>query len=93
VEEVLERIIPHDPFSPSRALSGVLSGIFRVKKGRTRICYIGSSKTKRIVVLYISDTPRKQGDSKDPYAVLTKMVHAGKFGELIKRIGRHGSNS
>jgi hypothetical protein len=32
VDEVLDRIIPHDPFAPDRALAGSLSGIFRIKK-------------------------------------------------------------
>ena len=39
----------------------------RVRKGRIRICYIGRSDQKRIIVLYIS--ARKEGDA-DPYAVL-----------------------
>jgi len=33
VDEVLDRIIPHDPFAPERGLSGSLSGIYRIKKG------------------------------------------------------------
>lgn len=89
VEEVLDKIIPHDPFARDRSLSGVLSGIFRVKKGRMRICYIASSESKRIVVLYISDTPRKAGDAKDPYAVFTKMVRSGKFARLLEELRIH----
>ncbi len=87
VEEALDKIIPHDPFAPERSLSGALSGIYRVKKGRTRICYIGSSKLKQITILYISDTPRKDGDANDPYAVLTRMVRSGKFEKFLDHIG------
>jgi mRNA-degrading endonuclease RelE of RelBE toxin-antitoxin system len=86
VEEALDKIIPHDPFSRDRALVGPLSGIFRVKKGRIRICYIGSSSKSRIIVLYVSDTPRKDGDVNDPYKILTKLVKAGKFDPLFDKI-------
>jgi mRNA-degrading endonuclease RelE of RelBE toxin-antitoxin system len=83
VDEVLDRIIPHDPFAPDRALAGSLSGIFRIKKGRVRICYIGSSRTRKIVILYISDTPRKEGDSRDPYQVLNRLMKSGKFDQIL----------
>jgi mRNA-degrading endonuclease RelE of RelBE toxin-antitoxin system len=87
VDDVLDRIIPHDPFAPERALSGSLSGIYRIKKGRLRICYVGNSKTRKITILYISDTPRKEGDSHDPYKVLTRLVKSGKFNALLSRVG------
>ena len=67
VEEALDRLIPHDPFNPAMGLSGRVSGIYRMSKVRIRICYIGSSKLKRIQVPFISNTPRKAGDVNDPY--------------------------
>jgi toxin YhaV len=87
VDEALDRIIPHDPFAPDRALAGSLSGIFRIKKGRLRICYVGSSKTRKIIVLYILDTPRKEGDSRDPYQILTRLVKSGKFDQILGSLG------
>jgi len=87
VEEILDKIIPHDPFAPERGLSGPLSGLFRVKKGRVRVCYAGASQQNRIVVLYISDTPRKQGDSNDPYALFTKLVTSGKYDHIFDKLG------
>ena len=87
VEEAIERIIPHDPFEKGRSLSGPLSNVFRVKKGRIRIAYIASSKARRITILYISDTPRKQGDASDPYALLTQLVATGKFDRFFDVIG------
>jgi len=87
VEEVLDRIIPHDPFAPQRALAGPLSGIFRIKQGRMRICYAGSSKQRKIVVLYISDTLRKEGDVRDPYSVLTRLVLSGEFNGVLDSLG------
>ena len=87
VEDVLDRLIPHDPWAPERALSGILSGIFRIKKGRLRICYVADSATRRIVVLYISDTPRKEGDNHDPYRVLTRLIRSGKFKRILDDLG------
>lgn len=87
VEELLIKIIPQDPFSTSRSLSGRLSNFFRVKKGRIRVCYVGSSKQKKIYVLYISETLRKDGDKNDPYAIFTRMVMSGKFDDTIAKLG------
>ena len=87
LEEVLDGLIPHSPFDPNRALSGPLSSIFRLKKGRFRICYIGCSRRKKITVLYISDTMRKEGHVTDPYSILTKMVSSGKFDALFDQLG------
>jgi len=87
VDDALDNLIPHDPFSPDRALSGFLSNTFRIKKGRLRICYIGSSQKRRITILYISDTPRKLGDVHDPYAVFTSLVMSGKFDEAFDALG------
>ena len=87
LDEILEKIIPHEPFSKERALSGPLSNIFRIKKGRMRVCYIGSSAKHEIVVLYISDTLRKEGDARDPYSVFTKLVTSGEFDEVFAMLG------
>jgi len=87
VDEAIDTIIPHDPFNPGRALQGPLSNIFRVSKGRTRICYTGSSRLKKISILYISDTPRKAGDVHDPYAIFTRLVLSGKFDDVFSGLG------
>jgi len=86
VDEVLDRLIPHDPFAPERRLSGALSGIYRIKKGRMRICYIGDPEQKVVRIIYISDTPRKSGDRNDPYSILTKWIKSGKD-ELLNDLG------
>jgi mRNA-degrading endonuclease RelE of RelBE toxin-antitoxin system len=78
IEEVLDRIIPHDPLAPERRLSGALSGVFRVKKGRMRICYLADPTEQVVRVIYISETSRKDGDSNDPYRILTKLINSGK---------------
>ena len=87
VDEAVTRIIPHDPSNPNRSLSGRLSNIFRIKKGRTRICYVASSKHRKIVILYISESPRKAGDVHDPYEIFTQMVLSGAFDKTFANLG------
>ena len=87
IQEALDTIIPHEPFHPKRALSGKLAKIFRVKKGRIRICYIGRSDQKRVIVIYISETPRKEGDSNDPYAVLSRILRSGDCNSFFDDLG------
>ena len=86
IEEAVKKIIPQDPFALNRSLSGKLAGIYRVKKGRIRICYVGSSTTRKIGILYISET-RKEGDKNDPYVLLTKMIQSGRFAEFLEELG------
>ena len=87
IEEAVKKIIPQDPFALNRSLSGKLAGIYRVKKGRIRICYVGSSTTRKIGILYISEKPRKEGDKNDPYVLLTKMIQSGRFAEFLEELG------
>lgn len=62
VDGAINRIIPADPFNPRRALGHPLSNIFRVKKGRLRICYVGSSELRRIVIfVHFRVSPESQG--------------------------------
>jgi len=87
VDDAIDNIIPHDPFSTTNALAGPLSNIFRVKKGRLRIYYAASSKQRKIVILYISQTLRKAGDVNDPYSIFTRLVMTGRFNEVFSRLG------
>ncbi len=87
IDEAITTIIPSDPIDPERALSKPLSNIFRLKKGRWRICYIASSAEGRIVILFISDTPQKEGDINDPYNIFTKMILAGRYDDLFASLG------
>ena len=56
-------------------------------QGRFRICYVASSSSKTIIVLYISETLRKAGDAKDPYVLLTRMVNSGRFDADLEKLG------
>ena len=87
IDEVIEKIIPRDPFNRKYALTGKLAKIFRMQKGRLRICWIGSSVRRKIYVLFISETLRKAGDVNDPYRLLTNMVLSGEFDALFERLG------
>lgn len=87
VDDAIDNIIPHDPFHVRNSLSGPLSNIFRVKKGRLRIYYAASSKNKKIVILYISQTLRKAGDVNDPYSIFTRLVMTGRFDQVFTRLG------
>jgi mRNA-degrading endonuclease RelE of RelBE toxin-antitoxin system len=87
VQEAIKITIPRDPLNRSYALSGDLSNIFRLKKGRLRICWIASSKMRRVCVLFISETLRKAGDANDPYRVFAKMVMSGELDEFFAELG------
>lgn len=92
VDELIDKIIPHDPFAPERSLSGPLSGLFRVKKGRLRVCYAGSSQSRRIVILYISETLRKDGAITDPYVLFTRIVRSGQYDAILDILGLRRPN-
>ena len=85
VRDAIRRVIPADPLSRKHALRGELSNIFRLKKGRLRICWIASSKIKKVCILFISETLRKEGDVNDPYFILQNMLDAGTFDSLFER--------
>jgi hypothetical protein len=87
IDEVIEKIVPRDPFNKRYALTGRLSRIFRMQKGRLRVTWIGSSQQRVIYVLFISETLRKAGDVNDPYRLLTNMVLSGEFDQLFEELG------
>ena len=87
IDEAIEKIIPSDPFNKKYALVGDLKTIYRLHKGRLRICWVGSSRQRRIYILFISETLRKAGDANDPYQVLARKVAAGEFDQLFANLG------
>ena len=86
VDEVLDKLIPHNPIDRRNALVGNLSNIYRYGKGRIRI-FCASSQKRKVYVLYISDTPRKEGDAYDPYEVFGRMVLSGRFNTFFDELG------
>jgi len=83
VQEAIKTIIPRNPIDRSYGLSGPLSNYFRIKKGRMRICWAANSTTRKVTILFISETMRKEGDANDPYNIFTKLVMSGKFQQFL----------
>lgn len=93
VEEAIERIIPRDPHNKKHALRDNFSNIFRLQKGRLRICWIASSKMRRVCILFISETLRKEGDINDPYWLFEKLLRSGELDEHFLKLGVKKSTS
>lgn len=87
VQEAIKTIIPQNPIDKKYALSGHLANIFRIKKGRYRICWVASSQHRIIFILFISESLRKEGDINDPYRLFTKMVMTGEFDSVFDQLG------
>ena len=87
VEEAVKKIIPHDPINTRYALRGDLSNIFRLRKGRIRIMWIASSTIRRVCILFISETLRKEGDTNDPFEVFKSRLESGAFDEALQQLG------
>jgi hypothetical protein len=87
VEETIERIIPRDPINKKHALRDDFANIFRLQKGRLRICWIASSKMRRVCILFISETQRKEGDVNDPYRLFAKLLMSGELDDHFQRLG------
>jgi mRNA-degrading endonuclease RelE of RelBE toxin-antitoxin system len=86
VQEAVKTIIPSDPLNKRYALRGRLSNIFRLRKGRLRICWIASSQTRRICILFIAQTLRKDGDVNDPYVIFQNLLESGSFDEEMLKL-------
>ncbi len=87
VRDVIKRVIPNDPINKKYALRGELANIFRIRKGRMRICWIASSRMSKVCILFISETLRKEGDANDPYVILQNMVESGTFDAIFSQFG------
>lgn len=87
VREAIKTTIPGDPLNRKYALRGDLSNIFRLKKGRMRICWIASSKIQRVCILFISENLRKEGDVHDPYAIFQSLMDSGAFDAVLSKYG------
>jgi hypothetical protein len=85
--EAVKRIIPNDPLNKKFALRGDLSNIFRIRKGRLRICWIASSRQARLCILFIAETLRKEGDANDPYVIFQGLLESGMFDAVIAKYG------
>jgi len=87
VREAIRETIPKNPFAKQHALRGEFANMFRLRKGHIRITWIASTRVRKICIMSISETSRKEGALHDPYVILSNLVAAGKFDELFKRYG------
>lgn len=87
IEETIKVLIPRNPIDPQYGLRGALSKFFRIKKGRHRICWAANSTMRRVCILFISETLRKEGDKNDPYALFEHMLKSGKYDYLLNKLG------
>jgi hypothetical protein len=87
VQDAVKNIIPHDPINKRFALRGALSIVFRIRKGRIRIMWIASAAMRRICILFISETLRKEGDSNDPYEIFQSHLESGVFDKALQELG------
>jgi mRNA-degrading endonuclease RelE of RelBE toxin-antitoxin system len=87
IDDVIENVIPRDPFNHRYALTGNLSRIYRMQKGRLRICWMGSSTKRVVYIVFISETLRKQGDVNDPYELLASMARSGELDAFCDELG------
>jgi hypothetical protein len=58
--------------------------MYRIAKGRLPVAWTVEPDLKEILILYISDTLRKEGDQRDPYVVLSAMAKAGYLTQMIE---------
>jgi mRNA-degrading endonuclease RelE of RelBE toxin-antitoxin system len=87
IQDALKRQIPHDPTNKKFSLYGKLANLFRMHKGRHRICWAVSSQKRLICILFISETLRKEGDVNDPYRIFEKALVTGQFDEVLGKLG------
>jgi hypothetical protein len=87
VEEAIKKIIPHDPLNKNHALRGKLSNVFRIRKRRMRIMWVASSAKRRVCILFISETLRKEGDKNDPYEIFEDLLDSGVFDQTLQELG------
>lgn len=87
IQEAVKVTIPRDPVNKKYGLSGPLARFFRMKKGRYRICWAAPSQKRKVSILFISETLRKEGDVNDPYNIFTKLVMSGKYDGILSDLG------
>jgi mRNA-degrading endonuclease RelE of RelBE toxin-antitoxin system len=87
IEDAIRNFIPRHPIDKQFGLTGPLSKLFRIKKGRHRICWAASSQRRKVCILFISETMRKAGDANDPYKIFQKLVESGQYDYPLGKLG------
>lgn len=58
--------------------------VYRISKGRMRIAWVVAPDSRDLLILFISVEPRKEGDARDPYAILNAMAKAGHLTKIAQ---------
>lgn len=83
VDDAIRKTIPGDPTNKKYALHKPLDDFYRISKGRLRIVWAAEPELREILIVYVSDELRKDGDIADPYVVLNQMAKAGHLQKII----------
>jgi hypothetical protein len=89
VDDLIGSVIPEGPYEKGRSLAGSLLNIYWVSRGRLRVFYKASpTKPLVIVVLSISESPRKEAHPRHAEALLAEMMLSGQLDHLLSPMGR-----
>ncbi len=83
VDDAIRRLIPADPTNQKYALHEPLDQLYRIAKGRLRIVWMVDVDHRAILIVFISNTLRKEGDAHDPYKVLNAVARAGYLNKIL----------
>ena len=84
VDDAIRHLIPIDPINKSHALHKPFSDFFRIAKGRLRIVWAADSSHREILIVFISNMPRKEGSVTDPYVILHALLRKGHLDSAVK---------
>jgi hypothetical protein len=79
VDDAIRRLIPANPGDKNYALADPLVGLFRMQRGRTRICWMIRPHNRLVLILFLADAPKSEADIDDPNKVLSHLVKAGYY--------------
>jgi hypothetical protein len=88
VDQLIQNVIPQAPIERGKCLAGPFLNIYWVSRERLRIYYRASpTKPRVIVVLYISDSPRKETHRQHVDALFAQMMVSGQLDHLFSTFG------
>jgi hypothetical protein len=85
--KILTHTIPEEPFSEERVLAGHFSSLYLVVQEGLCVCYVGSPKVARVVVLYIAEMARRITTDDDALGLIVGMATAGTLNTALKVLG------
>lgn len=90
VRDAIQNTISRAPGDKRHALAGDISSLYRIKTGKISIGWLTSAEHRRIIILFISESSRRNGDIKDPYSFFAGMVMSGRINAVFEKLGIRG---